>query len=57
MLLPNSGRSNFEFKYLGELGTKFENILGYKSGAQVGTFDEKYRCRKSCATVPLSQFL
>jgi hypothetical protein len=36
-----SGQSNFEFEYLGEFGTKFENILVYETGAQVGSIDEK----------------
>jgi hypothetical protein len=26
-------QSNFEFEYLGEFVTEFENILGYESGA------------------------
>jgi hypothetical protein len=37
----NSGQSNFKFKYLGEFKTEFENILGYESGAQVGSIHEK----------------
>jgi hypothetical protein len=43
------GQSNFEFEYLGEFETEFENILGYKSGAQVCSFDRKKRRSKiSC---------
>jgi hypothetical protein len=45
----NSGQSNFEFEYLGEFETEFENILGYKSGAQVCSFDgKKQRAKISC---------
>jgi hypothetical protein len=45
----NSGQSNFEFEYLGEFETEFENILGYKSGAQVCSFDgRKKRAKISC---------
>jgi hypothetical protein len=35
-----SGQSNFEYEYLGEFETEFENILGYESGDQVGSIDE-----------------
>jgi hypothetical protein len=48
-----SGESNFKFGYVGKSKTEFENVLGYESGAQVGSIDEKTRGRKSCATVPL----
>ncbi len=36
-----SGQSNFEFEYLGEFVTEFENILGYESEAQMGLIDKK----------------
>ncbi len=36
-----SGQSYFEFEYLVEFETEFENILGYESGAQMGLIDEK----------------
>jgi hypothetical protein len=43
------GQSNFEFEYLGEFITKFENILEYESGAQVCSFDgRKRRSKISC---------
>jgi hypothetical protein len=43
------GQSNFEFEYLGEFVTEFENILGYESGAQVCSFDgEKRKSKISC---------
>ncbi len=48
------GQSNYEFKYLGEFITEFENILEYESGAQVRSFDGISGGRKSRATVPLS---
>jgi hypothetical protein len=48
------GQSNFEFEYLGEFVTEFENILGYESEAQKGLIDKKIRGRKSRATVPLN---
>jgi hypothetical protein len=35
------GQSNFEYKYLGEFPTEFENILGYESGDHEGSIDEK----------------
>jgi hypothetical protein len=35
------GQSNFEFEYLGEFVTEFENILSYESGTQMGLNDEK----------------
>jgi hypothetical protein len=45
----NGGQSNFEFEYLGEFETEFENVLGYKSGAQVRSFDgKKQRAKISC---------
>jgi hypothetical protein len=45
----NSSQSNFEFEYLGEFETEFENILEYKSGAQVCSFDgKKQRAKISC---------
>jgi hypothetical protein len=45
----NSGQSNFEFEYLGEFETEFENSLGYKSRAQVCSFDgKKQRAKISC---------
>jgi hypothetical protein len=44
-----SGQSNFEFEYLGEFGTEFENILVYETGAQVGSIYEKnQRSKISC---------
>ncbi len=48
-----SGQSNFKYEYLGEFETEFENILGYESGDQLGSVDEKYQWYKSLATVPL----
>jgi hypothetical protein len=43
------GQSNFEFEYLGEFITEFENILGYKPEAQMGLIDEKnQRSKISC---------
>ncbi len=53
----NSGQSNFEFEYLGKFETEFENILGYKSGAQVCSFDGKKQRAKTRATVPLNKLL
>jgi hypothetical protein len=45
----NSGQSNFGFEYLGEFETEFKKILGYKSGAQVCSFDgKKQRAKISC---------
>ncbi len=45
-----SDQSNFEFEYLGEFETEFENILGLDSGAQEGSIDEKkkHRSKISC---------
>ncbi len=37
----NSGQSYFEFEYLREFETEFENILGYESWTQLGSFDGK----------------
>jgi hypothetical protein len=51
----NSVESNFEFKYLGEFETNFNNILGHESWAKVGLIDRKNRDRKSCATTPLKK--
>jgi hypothetical protein len=31
----------FEFDYFGKLETELEKILGYESGAQMGSFDGK----------------
>jgi hypothetical protein len=39
----NSGQSNFKFEDLGEFETKFENILGHESRAQVGSIHEKHQ--------------
>ncbi len=36
-----SGQSNFELEYLVKFETEFENILGYESVPQMGSFDEK----------------
>jgi hypothetical protein len=41
----------FEFEYLEFI---FHNNLGYTSGDQVGTFDEKSRSGKSFASIPLT---
>jgi hypothetical protein len=39
----------FEFEYLSEFITEFENILGYESEAQKGLIDEKnQRSKISC---------
>ena len=38
-LIPR--RTTFEFEYLREFETEFENILGYESGAKVGVINEK----------------
>jgi hypothetical protein len=51
----NSGQSNFKFEYLGEFETKFKNILGHESGAQVGLIHEKTRGKKPRATDPLKK--
>jgi hypothetical protein len=48
-----SSQSNFEYEYLGEFETEFENILGYESGDHEGSIDEKIRGRQSRATIPL----
>ncbi len=40
---------SFKFKYPGEMDFLFETILGYESGDQVGTFDEKIWDEKSHA--------
>ncbi len=48
------GQSNFEFEYLGEFETEFENILGYKSGAQVCSFDGKKRRSKISCYCPFN---
>ncbi len=43
------GQSNFEFEYLGEFVTEFENILVNESGAHVCSFDgKKQRSKISC---------
>ncbi len=44
----------FEFEYLGEFEFIFENNLGSWSGDQKLAFDEKKECRKSRASVPLT---
>ncbi len=44
-----SVQSNFEFEYIAEFVTEFENIPGYESGAQMGFVDET----NSSATVSL----
>jgi hypothetical protein len=44
----NRSKSNFEYEYLGEFETEFENIFWYKSGAQVGSIDEKAEVKISC---------
>jgi hypothetical protein len=41
LFVHNSGQSNFEFECLSELENEFENILGGKSGAEMGLIDEK----------------
>ncbi len=43
----------FEYEYLREFETEFENILGCESGADIGSIHEKTRGKKSHATVPL----
>jgi hypothetical protein len=48
----NSGQSNFEFEYLGEFETEFENILEYQGPRYVRLMEER-RGQKSRATVPL----
>jgi hypothetical protein len=50
------GQSNFEFEYLGEFETEFENFLGYKSGAQVCSFDGKKRKSKISCYCPFKGF-
>jgi hypothetical protein len=41
---PRRILSNFEYEYLGEFKTKWENnIFVYESGDQVGSIDEKYQ--------------
>jgi hypothetical protein len=43
-------QSNLKF----DPGTEFDNILGYESGAQVGSIDEKKTTdKKSRAAIPL----
>jgi hypothetical protein len=49
-------QSSFEFEYLGEFETDFENILVYESGAPVGSINKKTRGRKSRVTVHLTKF-
>ncbi len=51
------GQSNFEFEYLGEFETEFENILGFKSGAQVCSFDGKKRRSKISCYCPFKDSL
>jgi hypothetical protein len=38
---------------LGEFATKFENILGHESGAQIELFDEKKPEVENLVTLPL----
>ena len=45
---------SYEFKYLGEIETQFENTLRCLSGSQMGSNHEKNRGRKSRDTLPLS---
>jgi hypothetical protein len=44
-----TSNSNISSKFI----TEFENILGYESVFQVGSFEEKNRVKKPRATVPL----
>jgi hypothetical protein len=48
----NSGQSNFEFEYLGELEADFENSLAFESGAQVSLIHEKNK-RKNLVLLSL----
>jgi hypothetical protein len=43
----------FEFEYLGKFKIEFELALGYKTGAQLGSFDLKKE-GESFETVPLN---
>jgi hypothetical protein len=40
-------------EYLGEFEFIFETVLGYVSGGQMDSFEEKKRSRKSHAWAPL----
>jgi hypothetical protein len=48
-----SNQSNFEVEDLGEFLTKFVNILGYESGAQLGLIDIKKQELKISRTLSL----
>jgi hypothetical protein len=47
----------FEYEYLREFETEFENILECESGAHMGSIHEKNRGKKSRATVPLKMHI
>ncbi len=45
----NSGKSNYEFEYIGEFETEFFKCLEYESGAHLGVIDrKKQRAKISC---------
>ncbi len=46
----------FEYEYLREFETEFENILVCESGAHMGSIYEKNSGQKSRATVPLKVY-
>ncbi len=46
-------RTTFKFEYLREFEPEFEIVLGYESGAYMGSIHEKNQRPKSRATVPL----
>jgi hypothetical protein len=46
----------FEYEYLCEFETKFEDILGCESGAHMGSIHKKTRGKKSRANVPLKWY-
>jgi hypothetical protein len=50
----NSGQSNFEFEYLGEFETEFENILEYKLGVHACSFDGKKQGAKISCYCPFN---
>jgi hypothetical protein len=52
-ILCRPGRTTFEVEYVQGIKTEFKNILGYETGAHMGSIHEKTRGWKYRATVPL----
>ncbi len=49
-------RMSFKFEYLGNFETEFKNNLGYKTGAQMGSIDEKSQRTKISCYYPFKSF-